>query len=211
VIDMDRDGLQETFLTYWSANHQYLSAWRLSGAVLAGFPKEIHSSTNLNAHASQHVLDLVTAGSTMSAGLLWVLPVDGSSFDPATSAAAWPKPRRDMLNTGCYPLRDPAGLASDGAPSPRALRLAPSVVRRGDLVTLRLPGGAPGVVEAWDIAGRRIGASPLPGTLDRAVVPAAALIGRSAGSGVFLMRWTPDSGAPARAARLLVLGAVIRH
>jgi hypothetical protein len=214
VIDMDQDGLQEIFLTYWLAYHQYVSAWRLNGTVLAGFPKEIHANTDLNAHASQHLLDLegdgdldlVTAGSSMNGGLLWVFQVDGSSFDPATSAADWPKPRRDMANTGCYPLADPAGLAGDDPRAVQGLRLTPSMVRRGDIMTLRLPEGLVGVVEVWDLAGRRIAAQPLAVAGDRAILPASALFSRSAGNGVFLMRWAPERGAPARAARVLVLG-----
>ena len=214
VIDMDQDGLQEMFLTYWLANHQYLSAWRLDGSVLAGFPKEIHSSTDLNAHASQHLLDLegdgdldlVTAGSSMNAGLIWVFQVDGSSFDPATSAGDWPKPRRDMVNTGRYPVGDPAGIAGDARRAFDGLRLAPNMVRRGDLMTLETPAGLTGLIEVWDLAGRRIAASTLAAAGDRATVRACELFRPAAGNGVFLLRWTPAGGAPARATRMLVLG-----
>ncbi len=128
VIDMDQNGEQEIFQTYWLANHQYLSAWHLNGSILTGFPKEIHPSSDLNAHASTHLLDMegdgdldvVTAGASMSGGLLWVFEVDGSSFDPATSVADWPKIRRDMVNTGCYPSVDPAAVeAPSGVQLPR--------------------------------------------------------------------------------------------
>jgi hypothetical protein len=214
VIDMDEDGQQEIFLTYWLANHQYLSGWRVNATVLAGFPKEIHSSTDLNAHASQHLLDmegdgdldLVTAGSSMNGGLLWVFEVNSSSFDPATSAAGWPKPRRDIVNTGCYPPVDPAGVTAVEPRSAWSLRLSPSIVRPGDLLSLQLPAGGSGIVEVWDLMGRRIAARSIAAGEGVASVPTNGLLDRRAGSGAFLMSWTPERGGPARTARVIVLG-----
>lgn len=213
VIDMDADGPQEIFLTYWRAQHQYLSAWRLDGTVLSGFPKEIHANSDLNAHASQHLLDregdgdldLVTAGSGMSAGLVWVLEVDNSVFDPAGSAADWPKPRHDLINTGCYPVGDPAGVAEDAWGAARELRLAPTVLRRGDGLVLQLPEDRSGILEVWDPSGRCVTRCPLAAG-DRTILPARGVFDRRAGNGVFLMRWTPVGGAPAPAARVVVLG-----
>jgi len=214
VIDTDQDGGQEIFLTYFRAQHQYLSAWRLDGTVLTGFPKEIHASTDLNAHASQHLLDrdgdgdldLVTAGSSMNSALIWVLEVDNSTFDPAASAADWPKPRRDIVNTGRYPAGDPAGIAGDPARAAHALRLAPSVVRRGACLTLDLPAGFSGSVDVCDPAGRCVARRALTASGDRATLRAGDLFGGAAGSGVYLLRWTPAGGTAARAARVLVLG-----
>ncbi len=214
VIDIDEDGLQEIFLTYWLAYHQYVSGWRLNGTVLPGFPKEIHANSDLNAHASQHLLDmegdgdldLVTAGANMSGGLLWVFEVDGSSFDPSSSAAGWPKIRRDMVNTGCYPAVDPAGVAASEPRRGPALRLWPRIVRPGDLLSLHLPASGAGLVEVWDVAGRRIAARPLAGGDGVISLPARGLIDRRAGSGAFLMRWTPEGGGPAPSARVIVLG-----
>jgi hypothetical protein len=214
VIDIDEDGQQEIFLTYWLANHQYVSGWRLDGTVLPGFPKEIHSNTDLNAHASTHLLDLegdgdldlVTAGASMNDGLIWVFEVDGSSFDPATSAAGWPKIRRDMVNTGCYPPVDPAAVTTSEPRGPGSLRLSPSVVRAGDRLSLGLPADEGGIVEVWDVAGRRLAAHALLGRGGATSLPAAGLFDRRGGSGVFLMRWTPECGGPARCARVVVLG-----
>jgi len=214
VIDIDEDGLQEIFLTYWLAQRQYVSGWRLSGTVLPGFPKEIHSSSDLNAHASQHVLDiegdgdldLVTAGSSMSAGLLWVFEVDGSSFDPSTSAADWPKIRRDLVNTGCYPAFDPAGVAVSEPRVRSALRLSPSILHRTDLLSLRLPASGAGLIEVYDLAGRRLGERFLVAGGEATSVPASVLFDRHAQSGAFLMRWTPEHGGATRTARVIVLG-----
>jgi hypothetical protein len=101
---------------------------------------------------------------------------------------------------------DPAWIAGDEQRAVRDLRLAPSMLRRGDLMTLELPAGLSGVVEVWDLAGRRIGVCPLAAAGDRAILPARGLFDRSAGNGVFVMRWTPEQGAPGRATRVLVLG-----
>jgi len=101
VLDVNDDGVEEIFLTYWLSSQQWLSGWDLSGVVLPGFPKLLYSPSDLNSHCSTHVtdadgdgdLELATGGADFSFGRVHVFGVDGSTIGEATRMD-WPKIRR---------------------------------------------------------------------------------------------------------------------
>ena len=210
VIDVDADGIEEFFLAYYSGGNQWVAGWRLDGSPLAGFPKLLYTSTQLDAHSSAHFadlegdgdLDFCAQGQTFGAGLVWVYEVDGSIFDPGTSRADWPKIRRDVRNTGHYPHHGPAAIA-EAAPARPPFRCYPNPVRMGERIALQLPGELAGWISLFDAAGRRVGGTQVAGPL--LDVTAGTLFGSAPVPGVYFLRW--DEAGPHRSAatRLVLL------
>ncbi len=207
VIDVDEDGVMEIFLTYWLSFDQYVSGWHLDGTVLAGFPREIYSNSELQAHASQHVLDLegdgdldlVTAGTTIFHGLLWVFEIEGSSYNPVASPADWPKIRRDMANTGCYPTPDPAGIAAQDPAGRQRLPLVldcwPNPLTTWADIRYELPAARHASLTILDPQGRRV--AMLVDGVQSAGLHAVAWDRRAVAAGVYLCR-LEAGGASAR-------------
>ncbi len=210
VADMDDDGVQEIFLTYWFDFAHYLGAWRLGGAALDGFPKTLITGSDLNAHCSTHVLDIegdgdldvATAASTMSSGVVWVIEVDGSSMG-SQSVADWPKIRRDLRNTGCRPSADPAGVAAASSARPAALTLSPNPWLGAGSLSFTPPQAGRGRLEILDVSGRRILMRSVTGSEETLRLSPAELADRQVSGGVYLVRWTPLHGGGPRTARLL--------
>lgn len=211
LIDMDADGSEEMFLTYWLANAQYVSGWRLDGTVLAGFPKLLLSGTDMNSHSSVHVadvegdgdLELAVSATSFNQGQILVLAVDASTYDPLTSRHDWPKMRRDMENTGAY---GPSGTtAAEAAPPAAAIRLTVAPNPAGAGRAVRIATGKAGWLAAYDASGRVRGRAALGGgEALLALGGPGGLLGQNAAPGVYFLRFTPE-GDESATARLVVL------
>ncbi|HOX24671.1 MAG TPA: VCBS repeat-containing protein [Candidatus Krumholzibacteria bacterium] len=211
VADMDADGTAEFFLCYWQAGSQWVSGWRLEGTTLAGFPKLLFASSELDAHTSAHLadlegdgdLDLCAQGGTFGAGQVRVYEVDGSQWHDQHERSDWPKIRRDPHNTGFCPAPVVTGVALD--PDPAApLRWFPNPVSRGGSLSLRLPGARGGRIAVFDLAGRRVGAATV-GDRPSATVPLRALCGRDPAAGVYLLQFSPAGAGALSTGRLVVI------
>jgi hypothetical protein len=218
VIDMDADGVEEIFLCYLYQAKHWVSGWKLGGTVLPGFPKLLFTGADLNSHSSAHIadiegdgdLDLCAQGQSMSSGRLWVYEVNGSTFDPATSRADWPKIRRDLRNTGCFEPAIDTGVGP-GAAKPIRITWAPNPVGMDGALRLRVEGAeggesAAGSLVLYDLSGRRVGgAESLAG--GSATLRVRDLFAGAPASGIYIMRWAGNAeSGPARSGRLVVLG-----
>jgi hypothetical protein len=208
VVDVDGDGIEEIFLCYYAGGSQWVTGLRLDGSVLAGFPKLLLASVQLNAHGSAHVadadadgdLDLIACGTDFGDGALRYYEIDGSTYDPSTTRMDWPKIRRDLRNTGYFPWRDPAGTANAEPATGGVLRAFPNPAPRGSVVTIRLPQDAPGLLSIHDVTGRCLARRPTTGAEERFTLPSLLDPARSA-RGVYQLSWTPK-GEGTGAARL---------
>lgn len=209
VLDVNNDGQQEIFLTYWLSSVQYVSGWNLAGGVLPGFPKVLYTGTDMNSHCSTHIMDanndgvfeMATAGTAYNAGKVYVLTVDGSVAAPS-SRMDWPKIRQNLMNHGRYLGINPADVAGNVDPSRETFRVAPNPVRIGARVAMTAPDHDPGSAVVCDAAGRILGCRAFAGT---ASVSIRDLVGSGAASGIYFLRWQPLKGAP-RTARIVVIG-----
>ncbi len=203
LVDVNADGIEEIFFTYWLANTQYVTALALSGTPLPGFPKTIMTATDLNSHSSVHVadvegdgdFDLTVSGASQNSGRVWLLPVDGSTAGPQ-ARADWPKMRRTSDNRGFYqPSIDPTGVAE--AFRGEGLRIGPNPLA-GPTLYLSVDGNAAGTIRVWDASGRSVGSVELRGAarFDRERVLGAA------GPGVYFLQWV---GAGRESTRRLVV------
>ncbi len=201
LIDIDEDGVEEMFLTYWLANTQYASGWRLDGTVLAGFPQTLFTGTDLNSHSSVHVadadldldLELTASASSFNQGRILVLDVEGSSYDPVATRRDWPKMRRDAENTGTYVRGTPAAAAA--APPAAAMRLvvAPNPALAGGEVRIIAPAAA-GWLSAFDAQGRLLGRARIAGGGTRTLRLSDLLPAQNPASGVYFLRFGSDHG-----------------
>jgi hypothetical protein len=205
--------MEEFFLCYWAGGNQWVSGWRLDGTMLAGFPKLLYAGSQLDAHSSVHLgdlegdgdLDLCAQGGTFGAGRVCVYEVDGSTYNPQTTRADWPKIRRDLHNTGYYPgPPDPAAVAAGGLAEPR-LACFPDPAALGGSVRLSLPGRCAGVLQVFDLSGRMIGRLDAGGQGGWATFATRDLLGGGRGTGVYFLRFAAPSGSAA-ATRLTILG-----
>jgi hypothetical protein len=213
VIDLDGDDEQEIVFSYWLAQEQFVTAFHPDGTLFGGFPTSIFFPTDLNSHASAHVadadddedLDLVVAGSSQSQGRLWVLAIGSSTTGPDTHED-WPKIRRDMENTGCFPPGEKTAVMSPPATGALSLRVAPNPVRDGEPVMVWAPGGAAGRIRLCDASGRTLGAKSLPEGLAPHRISWGGFkgSGEKAASGVYFLSFEPASGGRAASARLVV-------
>jgi hypothetical protein len=192
VLDVDGDGIEEIFLSYWLANTQYVSGWTLAGAVLPGFPQVLFAGTDLNAHSSCHVadlegdgdLDLTVTGTSNNSGRVWVIGVDQSTYTPGETREDWPKMRRDSANTGRFPSLDPT--AVDGSPAfPGVLVAQPNPACSRALLSLRAPG--PGTFTLFGPDGSVV-ASAVSGPDGSLRLIPCDLAGEIA-SGAYFVRW----------------------
>ncbi len=213
VIDMNADGAEEIFLTYWLANAQYIAGWDLEGNVLGGFPKLLLAGTDMNSHSSVHVadvegdgdLELTVSGASFAAGRILVLAVDGSVYDPLTSRHDWPKMRRDMENTGARAAGGTTAVGAAAAPAAVRLAIAPNPVRGGGAV--RIATGTAGRLAVYDALGRCRGDAALGSGETRLVLDGpGGLLGRQeVGPGVYFLRFLPERGTTVTA-RLVIAG-----
>jgi hypothetical protein len=211
VCDMNGDRIQEFFLCYYANSSQWVGGWALDGRTLAGFPKLLYSGSQLDTHSSIHLadlegdgdLDLCAQGQAFGSGKVWVYQVDGSTFNPLTGRAEWPKIRRDVRNIGFYPRVYPAEV-EDEAVRPDRLVVFPNPVHSSGSVELRLPAGCDGQVSVFDPAGRRIGGMELagPGAVS---VPVRSLWEREMAAGVYFLRTQPRGGRDVQPVRLVVM------
>jgi hypothetical protein len=210
VLDVNNDGLQEIFETYWLSSAQYVSGWDLSGAILPGFPKTLFAPSDYNSHSSTHIMDadqdgtfeMAVAGSDMNGnGRVYVFNVEMSVATPA-SRMDWPKIRQNVEDHGRYIGRNPAETAIDLPVRGELFRIAPNPVSMGSQITMRAPAGRPGTVLLFDPTGRVASRRALTGLES---VNLEDLIGKSA-AGVFFARWIPLSGGPPQTAKVIVLG-----
>ncbi len=211
VADVNDDGNQEIFLTYWLASAQYVSGWDLAGNVLPGFPKSLYSPSDLNAHSSTHIMDadddgvfeMVVAGSDMNGhGLVHLFEIDGSVASP-NARMDWPKIRQNVPNHGRYVGLDPAEVAEGSGLRPLPLGVSPNPILGHGLITLRPPEGRLGAVTVCDPAGRRIGFRVLAG--DEAI-PVRELLGGEARRGIYFIRWESSPGGGSHESRIVVSG-----
>ncbi len=209
VVDVNNDGLQEIFLTYWFSSAQYVSGWNLAGSVLPGFPKTLYSPSDLNSHSSTHIMDadgdggfeMAVAGSDMNGhGRVYVFDVDGSVATP-TSRMDWPKIRQNVANHGRYIGLNPADVAQGPGLRVLPLRVAPNPVFAGGRITLSPPEGRAGRVTICDPTGRLIGRRTFAGDVD---LPVRELLGTDVRSGVYFIRWQPTAEGDWGSARIIV-------
>jgi hypothetical protein len=211
VVDVNGDGIEEIFLTYYLGGNQYVSGWRLNGSVLPGFPKLLLTATQLAAHGSTHIadidgdgrLELAACGTDLDDGSLCVFEIDGSVYDPHTTRMDWPKIRRDLHNTGFFPWIDPAGVDEGQAGDCPILTIAPNPLEPNSRIVMRDMSYPIGTLRVIDAGGRLLG--------ERAVVSPAevsirSIVGDRLSRGVYWLRWLPAVGGPQRSARLIVLG-----
>jgi len=215
VLDMNDDGSQEIFFTYYLSGEHWLSAWDRSGIVLPGFPKLLFSPTQLNAHCSTHVadadhdgdLEVVTGGSDMNGqGRVHLFAVDFSVAGPS-SRMDWPKIRRDPENRGCLGGLDPTGLFGGSAIVPE-VRLWPSPLRVDGVLSVQAPQPG-GVLSVFDLRGRCLSRTRLANTAGAASLPAAGLLGSSqpdAPNGAYLWRWTSAQQTEQAHGRFIIIG-----
>jgi len=211
VVDVNNDGNEEIFLTYWQSSAQYVSGWNLAGSVLPGFPKTLYSPSDLNSHSSTHITDadgdgvfeMSVAGSDMNGhGRVYLFEVDGSIATP-TSRMDWPKIRQNVENHGRYLGRNPADVASNEDIRALPFRIAPNPVLPGARIMMCAPQGEAGSVVVCDPSGRVIGRQTLAGT---SIVGLRDLIGGERSNGVYFVRWRPVAGGAAQTNRIVVLG-----
>jgi hypothetical protein len=209
VLDVNNDGMEEIFLTYWLASAQYVSGWDLAGNVLPGFPKTLFNPSQLNSHSSTHIMDadgdgvfeMAVAGSDMNgSGRVHVFDVDGSTATPA-SRMDWPKIRQNVLNHGLYLGIDPAGVAEEADLRLLPFRVAPNPVFAHGRVTFRPPEGQEGCATICDLTGRVLARRIFAGD---AILPVRELLGNDATGGVYFIRWQPLAGGTPRATRIVV-------
>jgi hypothetical protein len=211
VVDVDADGVQEVFLCYYRNGSQWVAGLRLDGSILSGFPKQLLSGSQLNAHGSAHIsdpdldgdLDLVACGTDFDDGSLCFFEIDGSTFDPASTRMDWPKIRHDARNTGVYTAQDPAGVGPVAA-LPVGLQVFPNPApARG--AWLLLPEGSGGALSVFDAGGRLL----LEQSIEHRgrLLPLGSILSDAhRSSGVYWMRWVPrDAPAAPSVARLLLL------
>ncbi len=225
VIDVDADGIGEIFLCYYASGNQWVGGWKLGGSVLTGFPKLLYSGSELDAHGSAHIadlegdgdLDLCAQGGTFGAGLVWAYEINGSTYQPGLTRADWPKIRRDVFNTGCYPLAIASAAPNEPPVAARcqdaSIGCFPNPVVRGGEVQLRIPGTGSGRLEVFDPAGRVLGGVDARGGASFAIAQ-DRLIG-SRYTGCCFLRWRPvkataqagslQAGDQISTARLIVL------
>jgi hypothetical protein len=211
VVDVNNDGLEEIFETYWLSSAQYVSGWDLAGNVLSGFPKSLYSPSDLNSHSSTHIMDadgdgvfeMAVAGSDMNGhGRVYVFDVDGSIATPS-SRMDWPKIRQDVMNHGRYTGINPADVALGTDLRVTPFRVAPNPIFAHGRIALHPPEGQAGSVTICDPAGRVIGRRMLTGS---AVLPVRDLLGGDAARGVYFIRWQPLADGVPRTARIVVGG-----
>jgi hypothetical protein len=194
VVDVNGDGIEEVFLTYWLAGTQWVSGWRLDGTVVPGFPQVIFAGTDMNAHSSVHVadangdgvLDLAVSGNSSSAGKIWVMPIPGSVYDPATTRADWPKMRHDVANLGRYVQSNPASVANPAGTGAR-LSAWPNPLPRGQALNLGPAAGPGGRLTVVDVRGAVL--STITVDAPGGIAP-RDLFGRpDAATGAYFLRW----------------------
>lgn len=231
VVDMDGDRVEEIFFCHYAGTSQWISGWRLDGALLPGFPKLLYSGSELDAHSSAHFadlegdgdLDLCAQGGTFGSGRVWVYEVDGSLFDPASSRCDWPKIRRDVRNTGAYEPADPAAVA-DSRLAGAALVCYPNPLRVRDRVAWRVVNGAalgatcgaaPGAgptagpaasrIRLFDAAGRQVGGGAIDAGSPRAI-PVLELFEECPEPGIYFACPDGRGTAGSSAVRLVIVG-----
>jgi hypothetical protein len=218
VIDIDADGIEEIFLTYYAGGNQFVGGWTLAGVAVPGFPKLIYAGSNMSAHSSVHIadlegdgdLDLVAQGQTMGGGQLQLFEIPGSVFHPATSLADCPKIRYDLRNSGRFFRADPAGVdldldAADVRTGNARLRLAPNPAPAGAMLRLGGMEASAGLIALYDATGRCVGRAPASPATGETVIALRELAGAGAAPGLYLLRWVPADGRGARTARLTLL------
>ena len=214
VIDMDADGAEEMFLTYWLANAQYVAGWHLDGTMLTGFPKLIMAGTDMNSHSSVHLadaegdgdLELAVSGTSFNQGRIMVLAVDASSYDPLTSRRDWPKMRRDMENTGVYAAGGTTAVAAAPVAAASGLTVMPNPAPAGR--TVQIATGVAGSLHVYDVQGKCRGRAALGGGKSLLTLGGpGSLLGQNTAPGVYFLRFTPEGRATrdASIARLVVL------
>lgn len=210
VIDVNNDGLQEIFLTYWASSTQYVSGWNLAGEVLPGFPKTLYAPSDLNAHSSTHIMDadgdgvfeMTVAGCDMNGhGRVYLFEVDGSIATP-TSRMDWPKIRQNILNHGRYIGLDPADVTQGWEMRLLPFRISPNPVAGDGRITLHAPDGQAARLTICDPSGRVVGRRTLAG---HTVLPVQELIGTGSPTGVYFMCWRPLADGGSQVTRLVVI------
>lgn len=212
VVDINGDGLEEIFLTYYAGGNQYVSGWRLDGSVLAGFPKLLLTATQLGAHGSTHIddidddgrLELAACGTDFDDGSLCVFEIDGSTYNPWSTRMDWPKIRRDAYNTGLFRPFDTASV-DPGQPASVTLSLFPNPVDAGGRINLIAePGfgrGAVAAVRVFDATGRLVNRIDVDG---QSMFPVRSLIGGHGHAGVYFVVPGVDGSVASRPHRLTV-------
>jgi len=214
LIDVDADGQEEIFLSYWQTNTQYAGGWSLDGSPLPGFPMAIMTGTDLASHSSIHLadaegdgdLDLTVSAASFASGRIWVLEVGGSIYEPGVTREDWPKIRRDAANRGAFPASD---MTPVWTPDVIALALAPNhpnPFNPRTTLSFTLGRSGPARLTIYDVSGRLVDVL-IDGTLaagNHVVVwNGRDLAGRSLPSGTYLCRLDSSGRHLARSLTLL--------
>ncbi len=211
VVDVDGDGIEEVFLSYWLAQQQFVAGWHPNGSLLPGFPALIFSPTDLNSHASPHVADpdasgdfeLAIAGSSQSQGRVWVIGINPSVVGPNTRGD-WPKIRRDLENTGCFAGGTPLAVGPAAAPA-FGLRVFPNPVAAGGRLQVWTPAGESGRLIVRDVQGRTLSSRALGAGVAPELLSVSLLVGaREPASGVYFLSFEPESGNRASSSRFVI-------
>jgi hypothetical protein len=212
VVDVNADGVEEIFLTYYQSGNQYVGGWRLDGTMLPGFPKPLLTGTQLNAHGSTHIadidgdgrLELAACGTDFDDGSVCVFEIDGSSYDPATTRMDWPKIRHDVTNTGYLRWMDPAAV-TDAVPAGfPILTAAPNPAGPDGRIVLRDASGVAGTLSVVDLTGRVLAERAIRSPAE---APLRSIVGGPLPGGVYWLRWRPVGAGAARSTQVIVLGA----
>jgi len=217
--DVNGDGLQEIFQTYIaSGGAQYVSGWRLNGMTLPGFPKLLLASSQLAVHGSAHVKDIngdgvfeiVACGTDFSNGSCCLFTVDQSHYDPISTRCEWPKIRRDPMNGGIHPWRNPAGAAGVADIHALPFRIGPNPVVPEAEFNFYVPGDAAaqsGRITILDAMGRMIADREIALGGAAGVVRGGPFFnGARPAAGIYFVRFRPAGAGEPRDARLVLLG-----
>jgi hypothetical protein len=212
VVDMNADGIEEIFLTFYQSGNQYVGGWRLDGAMLPGFPKLLLTGTQLNAHGSTHIadidgdgrLELAACGTDFDDGSVCVFEIDGSTYDPATTRMDWPKIRHDVTNTGYLQWTDPAAVMDAVPAGSPLLTAAPNPAGPDGRIVLRDASGVAGTLSVVDITGRVLAERAIRSPAE---APLRSIVGGPLPGGVYWLRWRPVGAGAAHSTQVIVLGA----